>query len=47
RYVHSYIQCTHNKVMPRFYAFAASSLTLLLMWVLFAIDQIGKVIAIY
>ena len=47
RYLHSYIQCTHNKVMPRFYAFAASSLTLLLMWVLFAIDQIGKVIATY
>ena len=47
RYLHSYIQCTHNKVMLRFYAFAASSLTLLLMWVLFAIDQIGKVIATY
>jgi hypothetical protein len=33
--------------MSRFYAFAASSLTLLVMWVLFAIDQIGKVIAIH
>lgn len=48
RYVHSYIQCTHNKVMSRFYAFAASSLTLLLMWVIFAVDQLSKaVIAIH
>jgi hypothetical protein len=45
RYVHSYIQCTHNTVMWRFYAFAASSLTLLLMWVIFAVDQIGQAIA--
>ena len=47
RYVHSYIQCTHNKVMSRFYAFAASSLTLLLMWVIFAVDQMGKALAIH
>ena len=47
RYVHSYIQCTHNKVMSRFYAFAASSLTLLVMWVIFAVDQIGKAIGIH
>jgi hypothetical protein len=47
RYVHSYIQCTHNKVMLRFYAFAASSLILLLMWLIFAVDLISKAIAIY
>jgi hypothetical protein len=33
--------------MSRFYAFAASSLTLLVMWVIFAVDQIGKAIGIH
>lgn len=33
RWVHSYIHCTYNRVMHRFYAFAASALVLLLIWV--------------
>jgi hypothetical protein len=41
RYLHSYIQCGKNKVMPRFYVFVASSLTLLAMWVVFAVAQIS------
>lgn len=41
RYLHSYIQCGKNEVMPRFYVFTASSLTLLGMWVVFALAQIS------
>lgn len=41
RYLHSYIQCGENKVMLRFYVFVASSLTLLIMWVVFAVTQIS------
>ena len=41
RYLHSYIQCGANQVMPRFYVFVASSLTLFVMWVVFAVTQIS------
>jgi hypothetical protein len=39
RYIHSYIQCGQNKVMPRFYVFVASSIILLIMWAIFALNQ--------
>lgn len=38
RYVHSFIHAGYNKVMHRFYAYAAGSLILWAMWLLFAID---------
>ena len=41
RYLHSYIQCGKNQVMPRFYVFVASSVTLLVMWVVFAVTQLS------
>ena len=36
RFVHSYIHCTSNSVMRRFYAFASSCLLLLCIWFLLA-----------
>lgn len=41
RYLHSYIQCGKNQVMPRFYVFVASSVTLFVMWVVFAVAQLN------
>jgi hypothetical protein len=38
RYVHSYIHCTYNKVMHRFYAFFFSLAVLLLLLCNFAIN---------
>ena len=35
RAVHSYIQCTSNRVMIRFYAFCFSSITLIAAWLYF------------
>ena len=32
RYVHSLVHCTYNRVMHRFFAYAASCLVLMLMW---------------
>jgi hypothetical protein len=32
RYVHSWIQCTYNKVMHRFYAYVAGGLVLWTLW---------------
>lgn len=37
RVAHSFIHCTYNKVMHRFYAFAASVAVLAAMWIGFAI----------
>ena len=37
RYVHSWIHCGYNKVIHRFYAFAASVLVLAVMWVAFGV----------
>jgi hypothetical protein len=37
RLVHAYVFVTTNRVSRRFYAFTVGSLTLLVMWVLFAI----------
>lgn len=42
RAVHSYIHCTYNKVMHRFYAYAASSLVLWGMWLAFALSLCGN-----
>ena len=36
RYAHSYIQCTSNVVMNRFYAFVTSCTLLVCMWLLLA-----------
>jgi hypothetical protein len=42
RYVHSYIQCGKNLVMPRFYVFVASSVTLFAMWAVFAVALVTE-----
>lgn len=42
RYTHSFIHCTSNVVMRRFYAFLVSCLTLLAMWVVLAIQLLTK-----
>lgn len=42
RYIHSYIQCGKNQVMPRFYVFVASSVTLLAMWAVFAVAHLTE-----
>lgn len=36
RYAHSFIHCTSNVVMHRFYAFVTSCTALMLMWILLA-----------
>ena len=36
RVLHSYVHCTSNKVMVRFYLFAFSTLTLMSMWIYLA-----------
>jgi hypothetical protein len=41
RYVHSYIHCTHNTVMQRFYAYLVSTITLLIMWCMLAYQLIS------
>ncbi len=38
RYAHSYLQCGPNVVMRRFYAFLTSMVTLLIMWIVLALD---------
>lgn len=40
RAVHSIIHCTSNVVMRRFYAFLASMVTLLVMWIMVAVDLV-------
>ena len=42
RYAHSGIHCTSNVVMNRFYAFLASCLALLCMWILLAVQLLTK-----
>jgi hypothetical protein len=42
RYAHSFIHCTSNVVMRRFYAFLVSCLTLLAMWIVLAIQLLTK-----
>lgn len=42
RYTHSFIHCTSNVVMRRFYAFLLSCLTLLAMWIVLAIQLLTK-----
>lgn len=42
RFAHSFIQCTYNNVMHRFAFFAASSLLLLVLWVVLAIEVIFR-----
>lgn len=38
RFAHSYIHCTYNKVMHRFFAYMLSCLVLLILWIAFAIQ---------
>jgi len=40
RYTHSFIHCTSNNVMRRFYAFATSCFLLLFMWLMLAYQLI-------
>jgi hypothetical protein len=42
RYAHSYIHCTSNTVMHRFYAFLLSCFTLLAMWIMLAVQLMTK-----
>jgi hypothetical protein len=42
RYLHSYIQCGKNQVLPRFYVFVASSVTLFAMWAVFAVSLVTE-----
>lgn len=42
RYTHSYIHCTSNVVMRRFYAFLVSCFTLLAIWIVLAIQLLTK-----
>lgn len=41
RILHSLIHCTYNKVLHRFYAYAASSLVLWVMWAIFTYQLIS------
>ena len=41
RYAHSYIHCTRNVVMKRFYAFVTSCTLLICMWLLLAYQLIA------
>ncbi len=40
RVLHSWIHCTYNRVKHRFYAFAASTLVLVALWVVLAIHLV-------
>ena len=40
RVVHSYIQCTYNRVRHRFYAFVAGFFTLCTFWIVLAIGLV-------
>ncbi|MFM2274813.1 MAG: hypothetical protein RL211_685 [Pseudomonadota bacterium] len=42
RVAHSYIHITYNKVMHRFYVFAASSVLLWVMWLVFVVQLLGR-----
>jgi hypothetical protein len=42
RYTHSFVHCTSNVVMRRFYAFLVSCFTLLAIWILLAIQLLAK-----
>lgn len=41
RVAHSWIHCTYNRVKHRFYAFALSTLVLLLLWIVLAIHLLA------
>ncbi len=40
RIAHSYIQCTYNKVIHRFYAFVASFFICVVLWIVLAVGLI-------
>lgn len=42
RYIHSFIQCTYNKVMHRFAAFGLGFLIIVVLWVSFVISLSGS-----
>lgn len=42
RCIHSFIQCTYNKVMHRFAVFACSFLLIVVLWVVFVISLSGN-----
>jgi hypothetical protein len=43
RIVHAYIHTTSNHVAHRFYAFLASNIVLLLMWIIFTVRVLAGV----
>lgn len=45
RYVHSLIHLTYNRVMHRFYVFAASGIVLWILWGRFAVQLVGRLVA--
>jgi hypothetical protein len=42
RVVHSYIHCTYNRVMHRFFAFAAGFMLLVALWAAFVVGLAGR-----
>lgn len=45
RYVHSFIHVTYNRVMHRFYVYAASSIVLWALWARLAVQLLGRSLA--
>jgi hypothetical protein len=43
RYVHAYIHVTSNRVTRRFYAYSVGSVTLYLMWLVFAVRVVAGI----
>lgn len=41
RYIHSFIQCTYNKVMHRFAVFGCSFVLIVVLWMVFVISLSG------
>ena len=42
RAVHSYIHCTYNLVLHRFYVYAAGTVVIFALWAVFAFDLIAR-----
>jgi hypothetical protein len=42
RVVHSVIHCTYNRVMPRFAAFGAGFVLLVILWTAFTVNLVGR-----
>ena len=45
RYLHSFIQCTYNKVMHRFPVFMSGLVLLVVLWISYAVDFLSRAAA--